>query len=71
MDSIVKRVKDFFFHPKLEDPPIESEKHRKAAELRESKVVELRAQLKTDPSLDEKINGITTQLLSAGAEPEP
>lgn len=63
MESILKRVKKFF-HPDVENLPVESEQHRKAAELRQSKVVELRESLKTDPSLDAKINGITTQLLS-------
>jgi len=59
-----------FFHPTIEEIPVESERHRKAAELRQSKVVELRESLKTDPSLDEKINGITAQLLS-GVEQKP
>ena len=67
MASLIKRVKKFFHHS-AEELPVESEQHKKAAELRNSKVLELRAQLKTDPSLDEKINGITAQLLSAGAE---
>lgn len=51
-----------WFHPVVEVPE-EEPRHVRVSEHRRSKVVELREHLKTDPSLNEKINDITTQLL--------
>lgn len=53
-----------FFHP-TKDVPDEDERHRDAVALRQAKAVALREQLKTDPSLNAKIDGITALLREA------
>lgn len=65
MVTFVERVKRFFYPITLVPEP--DAEYEEAVAFRREKVVELRASLKTDPFLNEKIDGITAKLLS-GAE---
>lgn len=63
-------MKNFFYPTK--DVPEEEEWQKRALAFRKSKVKEIRAQLKTDPCLNARINNITEMLSGASAaEPEP
>lgn len=53
-----------FFHP-VSELPDEEDHHKEAVAAREAEVRALRAQLKTDPSINEKIDGITALLAGA------
>ena len=68
MVAFLARMK-VFFHPEATVPE-EEDRHKEAVELRKSKVLELREKLKSNPSLNEKIDGITAQLLT-GVETKP